>query len=454
MTSTTPTNGANAPRPSGLLSVALTGGFGTTVAMWTLGYVLHLPGMVAPSALVAIVLAAAFGAGMALTGRAAAGVPGWKVGLVAGLITGVLNLLVLGGLLVEEEATNRARPDALLFVSGWLLFSAALGAAAGAVGARMRKAGARPATRQAWLGRFAFIAAIAVMPLVAIGGVVTSTETGMAVPDWPNTYGSNMFLYPLSRMTGGIYLEHTHRLFGALVGLTTMTLMVFTFLADPRRIARGAAVIAFVLVVVQGVLGGGRVVLDERVLGVIHGVTGQSFLAFMVALAALLSERWRRGAPAEPLPGAALQRGLGWALVITLLMQIAFGAFARHFEGQRGHLHALITHAIFALAPFALALALGMRTKAALGSERLFKRLGMGLTHTVSLQMLLGLAAIWAVLAHLDSDPLVEVALATAHQANGALLLALATLTLAWSIRLTKPALESARPRAQDQAEA
>ncbi len=438
-------SGANVPPTAGLLPAAITGGFGTTVAMWTLGYVLHLPGMMAPPPVAAVLIAAAFVAGVVWTARAGVGLAGWKVGLAAGAFAGVLNLLVLGGLLVEEGATNRARPGAPLLVTGWLAFSALLGAGAGALGARMRKKEAPGLTSQAWLGRFAVIAAVAVVPLVAIGGVVTSTETGMAVPDWPNTYGSNMFLYPLSRMTGDIYLEHTHRLFGALVGLTTMTLMIFTLRVDKRGVARGAVIAAFALVVAQGVLGGQRVVLDHRPLAVVHGVTGQAFLAFMIALAALLSERWRRAPAAEPLPGGGLQRGLGWALLIALILQLALGAVARHFEGRPGALHALITHAFFSLAPFGLALALGMRTKAALGRDRLFKRLGSGLTHTVSLQMLLGVAAIWAVLAHLESDPVVEVALATAHQANGALVLALATLTLAWSIRLTRPAIETAQ---------
>ena len=69
-----------------------------------------------------------------------------------------------------------------------------------------------------WPHRLAVLTTAATFLLILAGGVVTNTGTGMAVPDWPTTFGYNMFLYPLSRMTGGVYYEHAHRLFGSLVG--------------------------------------------------------------------------------------------------------------------------------------------------------------------------------------------------------------------------------------------
>src|SRR5262249_56432210 len=60
--------------------------------------------------------------------------------------------------------------------------------------------------------------------LIVLGGLVTNTGAGLAVPDWPSTFGHNMFLFPWSQMIGGILYEHSHRLVGALVGLLTLVL--------------------------------------------------------------------------------------------------------------------------------------------------------------------------------------------------------------------------------------
>ena len=88
---------------------------------------------------------------------------------------------------------------------------------------------------------------------------MTSAEAGLAVADWPTSFGYNMFLYPFSRMTGGIYYEHAHRLLGALVGLTTLVLALFLQRVETRRWVRRLGWAALLMVVVQGVLGGLRV---------------------------------------------------------------------------------------------------------------------------------------------------------------------------------------------------
>ena len=75
-----------------------------------------------------------------------------------------------------------------------------------------------------WLHCFALLTALATLALIALGGLVTSHGVGMAVPDWPNTYGYSMFLFPVSQWVGGILYEHSHRLMGALVGLLTLLL--------------------------------------------------------------------------------------------------------------------------------------------------------------------------------------------------------------------------------------
>src|ERR1051325_11112831 len=118
-----------------------------------------------------------------------------------------------------------------------------------------------------WLHRFAVVLAVATLFLVALGGVVTTKGVGMAVPDWPTTYGQNMFLFPYSKWVGGVFYEHSHRLVAAAVGLLTTILAVWLWLKESRNWLRWLGVVAFFGVVFQGVLGGMRVVLDQYGLG-------------------------------------------------------------------------------------------------------------------------------------------------------------------------------------------
>src|SRR4026209_67028 len=85
-----------------------------------------------------------------------------------------------------------------------------------------------------WPHRIALILACATFPLLFIGGLVTSKGAGLAVPDWPTTFGYHMFLYPWSKMIGNIFYEHSHRLVASFVGLLTIAL-VLTFWLHERR---------------------------------------------------------------------------------------------------------------------------------------------------------------------------------------------------------------------------
>src|SRR5262245_66472772 len=101
-----------------------------------------------------------------------------------------------------------------------------------------------------WLHRFALLLSASTLALIGIGGLVTSHGVGMAVPDWPNTYGYNMFLFPVSQWIGGIFYEHTHRLAVTLVGLLTTILALWLWVRETRARARWAGVGAIVLVLV------------------------------------------------------------------------------------------------------------------------------------------------------------------------------------------------------------
>ncbi|HEU5397092.1 MAG TPA: COX15/CtaA family protein [Verrucomicrobiae bacterium] len=179
-----------------------------------------------------------------------------------------------------------------------------------------------------WLNRFAVLTAIATFLLLGAGGLVTSHEAGMSVPDWPNSYGYNMFLFPVSKWTGGIFYEHTHRLWASVVGLLTTILSIWIWRKDSRRWMKWLGVAAFLLVVVQGVLGGLRVVLVKADLGVVHGVVGQSFFVLVCALALFTSDFWRTISTQR----LNVPRGLRWVGLFAtglIFAQLMLGATMR-----------------------------------------------------------------------------------------------------------------------------
>jgi cytochrome c oxidase assembly protein subunit 15 len=142
-----------------------------------------------------------------------------------------------------------------------------------------------------WLYWFAVLTALATLALIGIGGLVTSHEAGMSVPDWPTTYGYNMFLFPINKWLGGIFYEHSHRLLASLVGLMTTVLAVWLWLKDRRTWMAWLGVAAFLLVVAQGVLGGLRVTMHMDSLGIYHATIAQLFFVLTCAIA-LFTSRW------------------------------------------------------------------------------------------------------------------------------------------------------------------
>lgn len=176
-----------------------------------------------------------------------------------------------------------------------------------------------------WL---AIISTLSVLGLIGSGGLVTSHEAGMAVPDWPNSFGYNMFLFPISHWVGGVFFEHTHRLIASLVGLLTIGLCIATWVNDDRRWVKWLASVAVLAVVVQGVLGGLRVTEHNALLGLFHGCLAQSFLALMATLALVTSPFWSRLGPSG---SAARQLRILSVLVTGMIFaQLVLGAAMRH----------------------------------------------------------------------------------------------------------------------------
>ena len=139
---------------------------------------------------------------------------------------------------------------------------------------------------------FALLAAIFTWPLIFVGGLVTTYRVGMAVPDWPTTFGINMFLYDMTRAPWGVFGEHAHRLYGAAVGFFTILLMVDFVAFDRRKSMKWLGVVALVAVIVQGLLGGLRVRYNSTLLAAVHGVSAQMFFGLMVALCVLTGRGW------------------------------------------------------------------------------------------------------------------------------------------------------------------
>jgi cytochrome c oxidase assembly protein subunit 15 len=271
----------------------------------------------------------------------------------------------------------------------------------------------------------------------------------MAVPDWPNTYGYNLFLFPVAQWVGGILYEHTHRLMASVVGLMTGVLAVWLWWKAPWPGGRWLGIVAFVGVVCQGLLGGLRVVLLKDELGIVHATLGQLFLLLLGIIALLTHPRgWRPRPPASA--------GLSRLLLLTtglILGQLILGAAMRHQHaglaipdfptaygriwpatdagaitrynrervedrawnpvtaaGVRLHM----AHRLTALGVVAAVVACVQVTRRRLGAQHTLTRAARGWLGLVLVQVFLGAATVWTGK---------SVALATAHVAVGSLVL-------------------------------
>jgi cytochrome c oxidase assembly protein subunit 15 len=295
--------------------------------------------------------------------------------------------------------------------------------------------------------------ACATFPLVWVGGLVTTTDAGMAVPDWPNTYGYNLFLYPWQSWLAGpwdLFVEHGHRLLASTVGMLTIGTMVVFWRSGVQRWLRNLSFAALVLVVFQGMLGGMRVLYDERTLAMLHGCTGPIFFALTVAMVVFTSKTWKSPDAAANGVSSGV-RALATATAILVYLQLVFGAVLRHVPVdtepaafmQAVHLHVFMAGA---LVVHVLLLALFVTRYSR--KVRPLVRLTLAMGGLIILQVLLG-AATWIVKFAvpawaapwfpysgftIQADGWFETHVITAHVAVGSLLLAtsVATALIAW----------------------
>lgn len=447
----------------------ITIGLGAAVAMWVVGYLTHLPGFRTPLSLTAGLMTGVQLAAGVIAGRAL--VPGIPCGAIAGLVASLVNLLIVGSVISSPDEPDAIRENWWLMVGATLAFGPVISAIGAAIGSRLGRF--VPATPQRWLARLGAVAAISALPVLLSGGIVTSVEAGKAVPDYPGTYGYPMFLFPLQHMTGGIYYEHAHRLFGSLVGLCTLVLTIAVIIKDPRKLVKFAAVIALLLVIAQGLAGGlGRVggaivpltelneVTSAEVpldlnkdvdtasavaWAIFHGVVGQLTFAYLCVVGAMLSPVWIAAASRKR--PDSLVRTFALIALLAYLLQLFLGAGLRH-TGHPGFQH---PHIAMSIVVVVLSLLAGLRARARHADIRPLKFFGTLMAHGVGVQFILGFVALVVVLPNKDNPTHIpSMLIATTHQFLGALLIASSAVVFAWTRRVVEKGkvllVESATP--------
>jgi len=460
----TPTPAVNGTSEPVTLSASLGVGIGSAIAAWVAAWVLHLPGIDAPAkvSLPLIILTMISAATFLL--RACPAPTRLRVGAIGGALAGIANLLIVASTAVVqpgstaemEQYANQFNSQAAIIIPSTVVVCIV----AGLVAALLARGGRGQAdTRGAWLARLGLVTVFVYLPLILVGGAVTSTESGMAVPDSVTTYGAISVLFPFELMAHPrIFLEHSHRLFGTLAGLVTIVLMIRVLTASSGRLAKVLAVALFVAVCLQGYMGAQRVSERSIPLAIVHGIFGQIVFTLSGVLAATLSTGWRSmTGDDERANTAAKARTIAVVTVVALLLQLALGAAARHLAHMdppsNGTGHARLTHAGFSFVVMGLLIVLGamaMRTARSGRGIAVLRRLGAGLHGVVTFQFLLGWAALGLVSTAKEPRPIPnpdqldtaapirvgEAIVTTAHQATGAVLLLLTGITVAWIFRV------------------
>lgn len=279
-----------------------------------------------------------------------------------------------------------------------------------------------------WLHRFAVLTALCTWVLIWVGGLVTSTDSGLAVPDWPLSYG--MLMPP---MVGGIFYEHGHRMVATFVGFLTTVLALWLWRREPRLWLKRLGAAALVMVIAQGVLGGITVIyLLPTAVSVSHATLAQTFFCVTVLIALATSTEWKRAAP-RPVPRHASLGRLALGATCAVYLQLVLGAVVRHtgsglairdFPLALGRivpplgdpavtLH--FAHRVGAVIVAGIVGWLVLRMVRWYWHVPCFRRMALSLSVLVLAQILLGGALVWTARAVLPT---------TAHVATGALLLA------------------------------
>lgn len=306
-------------------------------------------------------------------------------------------------------------------------------------------------------------------PLIWVGGLVTTKKAGMAVPDWPNTYGYNLFLYPISEWVAGpfdLFVEHGHRLLGSAVGMISIALVVAVALLDKRRWLLTLSIVSLIAVIFQGILGGARVIQDEVLLARVHGCFGPAFFALTVGLAVITSKRWD-AIQAVKHTGAGRLQVLAVITASLAYVQLLIGSFIRHVPAGGSHNDfrvAVIFHVIFAFLVAANVIALAILAWRKFPEAIAVRRQSLFAALIVLVQIGLGVAA-WTFrygwptfLPGRDLDPtfvihaesVAQAGVVTAHVATGSLIVGVTVAIALYSFRYFSTSPASLVPQGAD----
>jgi heme a synthase len=295
-----------------------------------------------------------------------------------------------------------------------------------------------------------FVAGLAFLLLIA-GGLVTSNNAGLAVPDWPTSFGS---IYKMPRMVGGVKFEHGHRMLAEFTGFLTVVAAIWTWRVDKRRWMRGLTLGAVAGVIFQGVLGGLTVLnFLPPAISVLHATVGQTMFCVLAAIAVFTSRSWLEE-PEQSMTrkeAAPLLRHC-WMLIGFLYLQLILGAAFRHVwtkwgpnAANRWPAHKIIhtflyPHLLNSLLVSGLILYVSLRVIGKHATMPHLRRPAMVLLGLLILQLLLGFSAfITRVIFGIDEiQPTVGLVITTvAHLAGGALLLAVTAILTIQAYRHT-----------------
>jgi cytochrome c oxidase assembly protein subunit 15 len=288
-----------------------------------------------------------------------------------------------------------------------------------------------------WLHRYAVVWSFCTLFLVVAGGLVTSNDAGLSVPDWPLSYGKLM-----PPMEGNIFYEHGHRMVATTVGLLTIGMAIWLMRAEPRRWLRKLGWIALGAVVAQGVLGGMTVIfLLPKPVSIGHACLAQLFFATTVAIALFTSESWKHGPRFVDDAGVPPLHWLAVAASACILLQLALGASARH------QALGILPHVIGAMLATGMVLWVTARVLMRHADHEALRRSALALLSITFLQVFLGIAAYMSRLVTADAPqpmPLM-VGFTVAHVAVGAVTLASSVVLAIQVFRHVRPALAEIR---------
>jgi cytochrome c oxidase assembly protein subunit 15 len=290
--------------------------------------------------------------------------------------------------------------------------------------------------------RFAVLTLMLALFPIIVGALVTTLDAGMAFRDWPSSDGHNLFFYPWLKSAGDKFIEHGHRLAGAMIGFVAIGLAGIAWKTESRKSVRFACYGVLLSVIVQGLLGGGRVRLDARTLAMVHGSFAALVFGLMAGVTVITSRSWMAGTDVnQQRTAVALPLSLlTWLSCIGIFLQYLLGGFVRHL-GMALHEH---------LGGAVLVTVLVIATTVVTHRSRIstLRRAGWLMFGFLLLQVSLGLGA-WVMkfgfaplgyVGVVNSIP--HVALRTAHTVSGMLLLASA---VALKLKTARIAAQSSR---------